>query len=117
IALSPLPTLEERHLASRSVESPDFGKLEAFVGADSAYHCPDPEAPALVLVPGLGMDAVGFLRQLPLSSYAHVHMFQMPNDPVKGEAGLLGFGRYVEEYIFAHNLHQHPGGVVLGGCS
>jgi len=29
----------------------------------------------------------------------------------------MGFGRYVEEYILHHKLDQHPGGVVLGGCS
>ena len=117
VPLAPLPTLEERHLTPRVFESAEFGKLEAFVPTHSDYHCQDPVAPALVLIPGLGMDAIGFLRQLSLAPYAHIHLFQTPNNPVTSEPGMMGFGRYVEEYILSHKLDQHPGGVVLGGCS
>lgn len=63
------------------------------------------------------MDAVGFLRQLPLAMHAHVHLFQMPNNPSREDAGLEGFSRLVEEYIIAKGLDRHPGGVVVGGCS
>ena len=117
VTLAPPPSLEEKHLRIHGTNSADFGPLEAFVPHAAEYQCPDPHAPALVLVPGLGMDGLGFLRQLSLGPHAHLHFFQMPNNPIAGEAGLLAFGRYVEEYILAHKLEQHPGGVILGGCS
>src|SRR5438046_1696261 len=34
------------------------------------------DAPALVLVPGLGMDCRGYIRQFPLGSIADIHMIQ-----------------------------------------
>src|SRR5579884_716246 len=64
ISLAPLPTLEERHLTTRTVRTESFGPLHAFVPGHSDYHCRDNDAPILVLVPGLGMDALGFIRQL-----------------------------------------------------
>ncbi len=115
--LGPLPSLDEKHLKLDGVDTADHGRLEAFVPSSADYHPTDPNAPALVLVPGLGMDGLGFLRQLPIGPHAHLHFFQTPNDPVRDEQGLLRFGRYVEEYILARKLDQRPGGVILGGCS
>lgn len=115
--LPPEPSLHEHHLKLERVYSPEGVALEALVPSDGAFACKDPNAPALVLVPGLGMDGWGFLRQLPLAAIAHLHLFQMPNDPAPGEHGLGHFARHVEDYIRARGLDRHPGGVVVGGCS
>ncbi len=115
--LLPPPTLEEKHLVCECAEDSVLGKLEALVPAGEPYLCRDPHAPAFVLVPGLGMDGLGFVRQLPLGAHARLHFFQTPNQPVMEEQGLNRFARYVEAYIQARKLDQHPGGVVLGGCS
>jgi pimeloyl-ACP methyl ester carboxylesterase len=117
VQLPPPPSLEESHLRTAAVNVPPWGALEAFVPAHAPYVCDDPNAPALVLVPGLGMDGLGFLRQLPLGAFAHLHFVQVPNDPAIGECGLHCFARYVEDYIIAQKLDQHRGGVVLGGAS
>ena len=115
--LAPAPSLEEKHLRLEGVDTNAFGRLESLVPDSAPYRCDDPNAPALVLVPGLGMDGLGFLRQLPLGPHAHLHFFQTPNEPITDEKGLYQFGRYVEEYILARKLDQRPGGVILGGCS
>jgi pimeloyl-ACP methyl ester carboxylesterase len=106
------PSLEERHFRTVQV-----GNLQALVPAAEPYACSNPKAPALLLVPGLGMDAMGFVRQLPLGAISNLHLFQTPNHPVDGEPGVCGFARHVEDYIAASGLDRHPGGVVLGGCS
>jgi len=71
----------------------------------------------MLLIPGLGLDGSGLLRQLPLGALTHLHLFQMPNLPAAGESGLGRFARHVEEYILAKKLDQRPGGLVLGGNS
>jgi pimeloyl-ACP methyl ester carboxylesterase len=63
------------------------------------------------------MDALGFVRQLPLGTHAHLHFLQVPNDPAQGEEGMHVYARYVEEYILDRRLDRRPGGVILGGCS
>ena len=92
-------------------------KLEALRPAAAPYLCPHAAAPALVLIPGLGMDGLGFVRQLPLGAVADLHLFQMPNEARDGEEGLGHFARHVEDYIRATRLEERAGGVVLGGCS
>jgi len=79
--LAPLPSLEETHLRLHAGQSPEFGSLEAFVPGAAPYQCADPNLPALVLVPGLGMDGLGFLRQLALGPHAHLHFFRPPTTP------------------------------------
>ncbi|MCY3018107.1 MAG: alpha/beta hydrolase [Planctomycetota bacterium] len=92
-------------------------ELEALVPAEQPYLCADARAPALVLAPGLGMDGLGFIRQLPLGAVADLHLFQTPNEATEGEDGLGHFAWHVEAYIQARRLDQRAGGVVLGGCS
>jgi pimeloyl-ACP methyl ester carboxylesterase len=108
----PLPSLERRHLRADQA-----GSLEALVPASEPYICADPYAPALLLVPGLGLDGLALIRQLPLGALAHLHLFQMPNLPADGEKGMAGFARHVEEYIRAKKLDERPGGLILGGNS
>jgi 3-oxoadipate enol-lactonase/4-carboxymuconolactone decarboxylase len=115
--LPPIPFLDEKHLRSERVAASGLGDVEFFVPAEAPYTCDRAAAPALVLVPGLGMDAAGFLRQLPLGVLAHLYLFQTPNEPVRGEEGLGAYARYIEEFIRAQKLEEQPGGVVLGGCS
>jgi len=115
--LPPVPSLDEKHLRVESIHTASLGVLEALVPAAAPYLCPDRQAPALLLVPGLGLDGLGFIRQLPLGALAHLQLFQTPNGPISGEEGLGCFARYVEEYILASKLDQHPGGLVLGGAS
>lgn len=116
LSLPPPPSLECRHLRLEAAETP-LGTLEAFVPASEEYVCRDPHAPVLLLVPGLGLDGLGFIRQLPLGAVASLYLFQNPNAPVAGEADLNAFARYVEEYILAKKLDQRPGGLFLGGAS
>jgi len=115
--LPPVPPLDAKHLRTESVRTESLGVLEAFVPAAPPYLCSDAQAPALLLVPGLGLDGLGFIRQLPLGAVAHLQFFQTPNASVPGEDELGSFARYVEEYILASRLDQHPGGLVLGGPS
>src|SRR5207249_1228938 len=68
-------------------------------------------------LPGLGMDCLGFLRQLPLGALADLHLVQTANQPVKDAQGFGHFAPAVEAYIKSRQLEQRPGGVVLGGCS
>ncbi|HYF50822.1 MAG TPA: alpha/beta hydrolase [Planctomycetota bacterium] len=117
IELPAAPPLDLKQLVVRSAKSELSGELEAFLPAGAPYLTPREDAPALVLVPGLGMDAMGFVRQLPLGALSHLHLFQMPNDPIDCEDGLGCYARHVEEYILAAGLDKHPGGVIVGGCS
>ena len=116
-ALPSAPALELRHLRSSRVSLPGGKELEALVPAAAPYLCTNADAPALLLLPGLGMDGLGFIRQLPLGAVSELRLFQMPNEAVAGESGLGHFARHVEDYIAACRLEQRAGGVVLGGCS
>ena len=116
LALPPCPSLEQRHLRPERVNT-ELGDLEALVPAAAPYLCEDAGAPALVLVPGLGVDGLTYLRQLPLGSRARIRLFQLPNEPAAGEAGLAAFARCVEAYLAGSGLAQRPGGIVLGGSS
>jgi pimeloyl-[acyl-carrier protein] methyl ester esterase len=114
----PIPqSLLNAPLRSETVRSPQGVALEALVPNLPEFTCTDPHAPAIVLVPGLGMDGWGFLRQLPLGAMAHLHLLQMPNEAAPDEKGLGHFARHVEDYIRARGLDRHPGGVIVGGCS
>lgn len=112
MTLPPLPSLERRHLRAESA-----GALEALVPVADPYRCADPRAPAMLLVPGLGLDGLGLIRQLPLGALAHLHFFQMPNTAAANETGLARFARHIEDYIHATKLDERPGGLVLGGNS
>ncbi|HEY3323457.1 MAG TPA: alpha/beta hydrolase [Planctomycetota bacterium] len=116
LALPPIPSLEQKHFQHRVIDVPHFGTLEALVPAAEPYICRDKNAPALLLLPGMGMDGLGFLRQLPLGAISRLQFFQMPNEPAAGETGLGNFARNVEEYVKAAGLHEGPG-LFLGGCS
>ncbi|MGD0091167.1 MAG: alpha/beta fold hydrolase [Planctomycetota bacterium] len=115
--LPPVPALEEKHLRTESVRTESLGVLEALVPAAAPYVCSAPQAPALLLVPGLGLDGLGFIRQLPLGAVASLHLFQTPNSPAAGEERLASFARHAEEYILARKLDHCSGGLVLGGAS
>lgn len=115
--LPPVPSLDQSHVRLDAVDVEGLGRVEAFVPVAAPYLCSDPDAPALLLVPGLGLDGLGFVRQLPLGALAHLHFFQTPNAPAPGEEGLGSFARYVEAYILERQLDQRPGGLVLGGAS
>lgn len=112
--LPPAPPLDVRWLSCHR-ESDVDGALEAFVPATPAYVCNDSQAPALVCLPGLGIDGTCFLRQLPLGVRADLHLLRMPGYAVKGEHGLGHFARYVERYI--RKLQLEGRGVVLLGSS
>lgn len=116
-SLPALPDLDESFLKLETVHAPNGLALEALVPAHAEHTCTDPNAPAFVMVPGLGMDGWGFFRQLPLGAISSLHLFQMPNDPAPGEKGLGHFARHVEDYIIARGLDKRPGGVIVGGCS
>lgn len=115
--LPPAPTLDESHLRELQFVSEKHGRLEALIPVAAPYVCSNPDAPALLLIPGLGMDGLGFLRQLPLGALAHLHLFQTPNHTPANEAGIDAFAHHVENYIIESKLDKHPGGVILGGCS
>lgn len=114
--LPPPPELEHKHLERVTFET-DVGVVEAFRPAGAPYQCGDPNAPAILLVPGMGMDAVNFLCQLPLGAAGHLHLFENRTVAAAGEQGIAAFARYVEAYIQASKLDQHPGGLILGGAS
>lgn len=117
MTLPPLPTLDRRHVRAETAQVSGFGELQALVPAAAPYVCADPRAPAMLLVPGLGLDGLGMIRQLPLGALTHLHLFQMPNTPAANEIGLGWFARHVEEYILAKKLDRQPGGLILGGNS
>lgn len=115
--LPAVPSLDQSQLRTARAATEGGAGLEALVPSAAPYVCADAHAPVLVLAPGLGMDAQGFIRQLPLGAVADLHLFQTPNEGVEGEEGLGHFARHVEGYIRARGLEQRPGGVILGGCS
>lgn len=116
-SLPPIPHLDECFLRHETAHAPNGLPLEALVPANAEHTCDDPNAPAFVMVPGLGMDGWGFFRQLPLGAISNLHLFQMPNAPAPEEQGLGHFARHVEDYIVARGLDKRPGGVIVGGCS
>ena len=115
IVLPPPPSLDDTHLRVENISTDAHGELEAFRPAGAPYLCTDEHAPQLLLVPGLGMDGLGFLRQLPLGACAHLHFFQMPNDPAAGETGLHQYARYVEDYILTRKL-EHAQSPPFSSC-
>ncbi len=117
IELPALPELNPAVMTRRMQALDGLVDMETVTPTQSVYQCSDPNAPALVCVPGLGADGFSFINQLPLGAVGAFHAIQAPNDPVKGETGLGHFSRYVEAYIETLKLHQRPGGVVLMGTS
>lgn len=111
----PLPLDELERLRRVRVET-ELGALEA-LRPDAPFVPADPRVPAIVLVPGMGMPAEGFVRQTPLGVLGELHLFENRTDPVPGESGLSCYARYIEQYIVATQLDRRPGGVILGGAS
>lgn len=116
-AQSQHPALDERQLNPVRYSAEGFGPLEAFVPAGKDVASADPNAPAIVLVPGLGMDGQSWLRQLPLHSLCDFHAVRPPAQPSPGETGLGHFASHYETYIQAAGLDRRPGGVILAGSS
>jgi pimeloyl-ACP methyl ester carboxylesterase len=112
-----LPPADERFLAFEQFESPGFEAVDVLRPVHDDHRTNDPEAPALVLIPGLGMDSRNYIKQLPLGAVADLHMPQAMNAAVAGEAGLGHFARHVEEYVLHRALDKRPGGFVIGGSS
>lgn len=108
------PSLDTRWLKWQGVRQPE-GLLEAFLPATPAFCCSTPEAPALVCIPGLGMDGSCFIRQLPLGCDADLHLLRMPGYAAKGEKGMGHFACYVERYVREMGLERR--GVILLGSS
>lgn len=115
--LPPTPPLDDRHLKLVRYEVPGVGAVQAMLPAAAHLERDDPQAPAVVFVPGLGMDAQSWLRQMPLASVGSFHAMRPPAHPAPGEHGLGHFARNYEAYIEAAGLHRRPGGVVLVGSS
>jgi pimeloyl-ACP methyl ester carboxylesterase len=115
--LPPIPALDKDVLRPVRKEIEGIGVVEGWVPT----HYPRREmaefAPAVVCVPGLGMCANSFARQLPLARYSELHCLQYPAFGMPGEHGLGHFAAYLETYIRAHGLENRPGGVVLLGTS
>ena len=111
------PVLCESHLREIHAPSTRLGPISALVPAADPFLCRDSHAPALVLVPGMGMDGLGFLRQLPLGAVSQLHLYQTPNHVAPGERGIEAFAGVLEEYVRSTGLEEHPGGLILGGCS
>ena len=97
--------------------SPGLETVDTLRPSRAPYLNENPDAPALVLIPGLTMDSHDYVRQLPLGILADIHTLQANNDAVDGEEGFGHFARHVEEYIIAKKLAERPGGFVLGGSS
>jgi pimeloyl-ACP methyl ester carboxylesterase len=115
--LPPVPALEEEQLKYEQFAAPGLEAVDVIRPAQPQYGVNDPRAPALVLVPGLGMDCRGYIKQFPLGSIAELHLPQATNQSIEGEEGLGHFARHVEEYILQKKLHERPGGFILGGSS
>ncbi|MEI6236358.1 MAG: alpha/beta hydrolase [Planctomycetota bacterium] len=113
--LPPLPNSEENHWFTQPFSPPGLETVDVLRPAREPYQ--NPNAPALVLVPGLSMDARGYVRQLQLAPYVDIHTLQANNNAVEGEKDFGHFARHVEEYIIANKLEERPGGFVLGGSS
>lgn len=111
----PVPSLEGHWLKPVRHGDKDHGTLEAFLPAAPEYTTADKDAPALVCVPGLGMDGNCFLRQLPLGHRMDLHLLRPPAYAAKGEHGLGHFAHYIERYIRRLDLERR--GVILLGSS
>src|SRR4051812_14379462 len=92
--LPPLPPADERYFEVEKFTGPSRETVEVLRPRNAEYKTTDPNAPALVLVPGLGMDCRGYIKQLPLGALADLHMPQAMNDGVDGEEGLGHFARH-----------------------
>lgn len=115
--LPAVPSLDVSHMVEESVAVGGCGDLSALRPHATCYKPADPNVPALVLLPGLDMDGLGFVRQLPLGAMLDLHLFQLPNEQFVGEEGLNSHARFAEEYIRQCGLDKRPGGVIVGGCS
>lgn len=115
--LPSVPALDRALIRSEAATTPGGNLLEAMVPVQTEYRCYDPNAPALLLIPGMGLDGTGLIRQLQLGSISRIYLFQMPNYPAQGETGLAQYARHVEDYIKAKKLDERRGGLVLGGNS
>jgi len=115
--LPPMPECSDEEICFEPFEVQGLDTVEVLRPKRDVYRPTREDAPALVLVPGLGMDCRGYIRQFPLGKLADIHMIQAHNEATPGEEGLGHFARGVEEYILAKELHKRPGGFVLGGCS
>jgi|GEM_PF-1099884 len=111
--LPPLPNSEENHWFTQPLSLPGLETVDVLRPAREPYQ--NTNAPALVLVLGLSMDARGYVRQLQLAPYVDIHTLQANNNAVEGEKDFGHFARHVEEYIIANKLEERPGGFVLGG--
>ncbi|HLX59820.1 MAG TPA: alpha/beta hydrolase [Planctomycetota bacterium] len=116
-ALLPPPEPHDRLLAFENFYAPGFEPVDVVRPALDEHRVKNPDAPALVLIPGLGMDSRNYIRQLPLGALADLHMPQAMNAPVAGEEGLGHFARHVEEFVLDRRLDRRPGGFVIGGSS
>jgi len=115
--ISLLPFPDENCWRVEPFQPSEMESVDVLRPASAPFVCDDPNAPALILVPGLSMDARGFARQLQLGSIADIHTLQANNHAVAGESGLGHFARHVEQYILSKNLESRPGGLIIGGCS
>lgn len=113
--LPPAPHLRDQHFKVVTHEAQGLGAVQAMVPLQQSSD--DTQLPVVVYVPGLGMDAHSWVRQMPLASIAGFHAVRPPAKAVDGEEGLGHFARYYETYIEAAGLNRHPGGVVLVGSS
>ncbi|MCK6472377.1 MAG: alpha/beta hydrolase [Planctomycetes bacterium] len=115
--LPPVPPLDPALFRTERVELEGLPAIGVLCPADPRYVCEDPDAPALVWVPGFGTDSLSWIRQLPLGAlgpwYAPQHAATFPEDEMR----MGKFARFVEAFIRARRLDERPGGVVLLGSS
>lgn len=117
MTLPPYPELGADCWRIEPFSPPGLEPVDALRPANDPYICANPNAPALLLVPGLSMDSRGYLRQLQLGALADIHTLQASTAALDGETGLGHFARHVEEYVLARGLEKRPGGFVIGGSS
>src|SRR5438874_2374051 len=98
VNLPPFPNLGDECWRIEPFAPPELETVDALRPAGDPYLCSDAHAPALVLVPGLSMDARGYLRQLQLAPLVDIHTLQASTRAIAGETGLGHFARHVEEY-------------------
>lgn len=115
--LARMPETDEQHFRYETFQVDGLDSIDVLRPAERCYYPERDDAPALVLVPGLGMDCRGYIRQFPLGSLTEIHCPQATNRAIAGEEGLGHFARHVEEYILDRKLDQRPGGFFLGGSS
>ena len=111
------PDADDSQVAIETFEARGFEPVEVLRPAKSPYRSTDSAAPAMILIPGLGMDCRGYIKQWPLGAVADLHLPQAINSPISGEDGLGHFARHVEEYIVSKGLDRRPGGFVIAGSS